>query len=303
MRASLFGEHKLVLQEFLVTESGQRFLAAAAGHAGVEVDLLQKAVAQLPLMDFYAPFREHRRGWRATADVVFVVTLDQNAPEVTGYTVKGSVKTYKLADGVPSEPMLMLHPAEEKFRRVNPQSNAPGAVIEESSDGTISGKYEYRGADGRWKSVELADLPFEVVREIQCPPQGCSASTLSASYSTTSQATSTWMDQARIMFNTEWGDEEVRWTGRGYDDGLHRADGRIFHDANPSRWYTVNQVWLSDFPIDGWRRWIDAEVHEIDPFFDDYQGSASNYNCLNTGQDCTHLVFGSKAEARVSSDR
>lgn len=303
MRASLFGEHKLVLQEFLATESGRRFLAAAAEHPGVEADLLRKAVAQLPPMDFYAPFREHRRSWRATSDVVFVVTLDQNAPEVTGYTAKGRVKTYKLADGIPSEPMLMLHPSEEKFRRVNPQSNAPGAVIEDLSDGTISGKYEYRGADGLWKSIELADLPREVVREMQCPPQGCSASTLSASYSTTStsEATSTWMNNARIKFNTEWGDEEVRWTARGYDSGLYRGDGRIFHNANPSSWYAVNQVWLSDFAFNGWSRWIDTDVYEIDPMFDDYQGSATNYNCLNTGQSCTHLVYGSNAEATVST--
>jgi hypothetical protein len=290
MRASRFGEHKLVLQEFLATEPGQRFLAAAAQRAAVETAVLQDAVGKLPPMDFYAPFREHRRGWRATGDVVFAVTLDQNAPEITGYTVRGASRTYRLADGVPAEPMLMLHPAEEKFRRVNPQADAPGAVIQDAADGQVAGKLVYRGRDGRLTSIELADLPAGVVTETECPRRGCDAAGLSPSYSTastSSTAGSIWMDQARIGFNTEWGDEDVRWRAWAKKSYYPNApwqdpvvtEGMVFHDANPSSWYTVNSLWVSDFVFYPNAQYVDADVYEIDPTFDDYFGAATNYNC------------------------
>jgi hypothetical protein len=169
-------------------------------------------------------------------------------------------------------------------------------VIQDPVDGEISGKYEYRGPDGRWKSIQLADLPGGAVTKVDCPRQGCSATALSASYSTTSAAGSVWMDRARIGFNTEWGDEDVRWTGRGkkgYWPGEPWRDPvvleeRIFHDANPSSWYTVNVTWLPGFVYYPNTQYVDADVYEIDPFFDDYYGFATNYHC---SVSCGYLRF------------
>lgn len=108
MRASVVNEHKLVLQDFVRTANGQNLLTAAAASLKLTPTTFQKTMADLPRMDFYAPFETHRLTWRGTPDVLVATTFGDDAPTVTGYATDGSTVTLQKAQGVPTAPVLIL---------------------------------------------------------------------------------------------------------------------------------------------------------------------------------------------------
>lgn len=138
MRRSLVTEHKLVLQEYLRTPSGEHVVRAAAASARMSPEGFSSLVASMPPMDFYAPFREHRISWRASADVVVGATMDVDHPLLSAYTTTGVGVTLDARDGVPGQHLLILHPAEWKGLRENPQEDVPGEVIQDFADGESS---------------------------------------------------------------------------------------------------------------------------------------------------------------------
>lgn len=135
MRASRLNEHKLVLQDLLNTAGGKKILSAAAARLNVTPASLQRTIANLPRLDFYAPFAAHRLNWRASSDVYVAVTFDGDAPTIVGYGTNGRTVTLSKDQGVPEVPLLILHPAEPTQTRTAPQANTPGDVIQELRDG------------------------------------------------------------------------------------------------------------------------------------------------------------------------
>lgn len=148
MRRSLVTEHKLVLQEYVHTPGGVHLVRAAAAAAGMRSDEFSGLVASLPPMDFYVPFREHRTGWRAGGDVLVGATMDVDRPELAAYTTSGAGVTLDARNGVPAQALLIIHPAEPKSLRENPQHDVPGEVIQDFTDGETSeggGDYHVAG--------------------------------------------------------------------------------------------------------------------------------------------------------------
>jgi hypothetical protein len=130
MRESDLNEHKLVLQEFADTPEGRRLFAAAASALDVSEGRLVEIVKGLPEFDFYAPFAQHRREWRATDDVLVGATPDPENRYLDAYSITGKAITLDHEDGVPSSTLLILHPAERKWREVRPQPPPTGETIE-----------------------------------------------------------------------------------------------------------------------------------------------------------------------------
>jgi Big-like domain-containing protein len=130
MRESDVNEHKLVLQEFADTPEGRRLFAAAASALDVSERRLVEIVKGLPEFDFYAPFARHRREWRATDDVLVGATLDPENRYLDAYSIHGEAIKLDHEDGVPSSPLLILHPGEKKWRRLRPQPPLSGETIE-----------------------------------------------------------------------------------------------------------------------------------------------------------------------------
>lgn len=157
LRASPWTEHKLLLQSFVTTPAGRHLVRAAAEAAGTEPAQIQALVAELPLMDFYVPIRGHRLSWRGTADVSVAATLLHDPEVLTGYRTDGSATIYDLRNGPPTEALLVMHPAERKSRRIRPQADRPGLVIQDADDGELSGTLLWTGADGR---------PYEMDRPV-----------------------------------------------------------------------------------------------------------------------------------------
>lgn len=164
MRGSRVTEHKLVLQEFVGTPEGRLLVAAAAQATGTTSEAVLSRVRALPLMDFYAPYREHRNRWRATADVRVGAALNPEKSAMILYATNGHAVELREPDGVPSRPVLFLIPAERKSLRIDAQPDRPGAVIQDEGDGELSGTLEWVGRDGRVQSVPLAHLSYRNLR-------------------------------------------------------------------------------------------------------------------------------------------
>jgi hypothetical protein len=146
MRDSPWNSHKLRLQEFLVTEQGQALADAAAIAAGESAEQFSDRAAGLPLLDFYVPSREGRKTWRATPGVAIDASLNFE---------DGNVYRFGPGDtGAPGVRML-LHPAESRAMRLNPQPAGLGEVIQSESDGEEAYTLRWVGADG---TVIVKDL-------------------------------------------------------------------------------------------------------------------------------------------------
>jgi hypothetical protein len=145
MQASPWSERKLTLQEFAQTKAGEELMSAAAAGIGMETSRFLALVAGLPAMDFYLPFRTHRRSWRGGAELLVGTTFDGDAPELTVYAGDGSTRVLRLADGTPRQPLLLLQPAERKLRW---------------------GQTQPRGAP----TIESPDAPFVALIE-ECDPE------------------------------------------------------------------------------------------------------------------------------------
>lgn len=158
MRASPVTQHKLVLQEFVLTPAGRHMVEAAAKATGTIPEAVLADVRSLPPMDFYAPYRQHRRTWRATEDVLVGTFLSDEQPAMNLYATDGGATRYFQGDPVPGRPVLFIRPAERKSPRVNAQPNTPGDVIQDANDGELSGTYEWVGRDGKVHTVALAAL-------------------------------------------------------------------------------------------------------------------------------------------------
>ncbi|HEX8359558.1 MAG TPA: hypothetical protein VF613_05600, partial [Longimicrobium sp.] len=101
MRGSPYNEHKLVLQEFAATRAGRRLIESAAQASGTTAHELDGLIAQLPAMDFYAPFQAHRLAWRGGAEVVVGAAMDVDATAFTAYTADGRTVSYRARSGTP----------------------------------------------------------------------------------------------------------------------------------------------------------------------------------------------------------
>jgi hypothetical protein len=162
MRASQVTEHKLVLQEFVGTPAGQALVDATATAMGTTVDAVLTTIRELPALDFYVPSRNSRRTWTGSANVALAIDLDTDLSRVTAFTPSGDPTVYDLAHPTaasnPGSVLFMLHRAEPKARRINPQSRRPDLVIQDENDGEESGVLEIHRPGAPVQRVEFADL-------------------------------------------------------------------------------------------------------------------------------------------------
>ena len=251
MRASRFNEHKLVLQEFLGTPGGQRLLQAAATASGRSEAEMRALVGQLPPMDFYVPFRDQRLVWKGTAEVLVGATLDQDNPRLTAYTRGGTAVALDARDGVPAATILILHPAEPKELRWNPQPSGPGAVIEDANDGQLVGTRKLYRASGDSLVFSLASVEAPTY----LPDEGGSGAT----------SPNDTLYALFPHFGDGWGTAEVELTY--YDTNYKVLGTDRYTDLRQGAWQVKN--------TSIWRRDLIGSIaaKETDAFSDDNWGS------------------------------
>jgi hypothetical protein len=277
MRASPVTEHKLVLQEFITTPSGRRLVEAAARSSGVEIDVIEQLIAELPEMDFYAPYREHRLTWKGTADVVVAGMMDVHAGILPGYTTEGELVTYEVTDRAPARAVLVIHPSERKGRRINPQPAVAGSVIQDADDGEVSGRIVWMSSYGDSTVVDFADMrtgPSDLV--------GISCETClddgggSGGGGSSSPSDTTILNQFKIYFDDGVGSAEIEFYSKiCWETGDCSGEYKIrYEGVDKEKWYSVYDPMLWHRVKEGSADYINTRLIETDAFSDDDKGSA-----------------------------
>ncbi len=133
MKASQFSEHKLVLQEFAGTPAGARVIRAMAAAGKVDESVVRGWMQQLPSMDLYVPFVEHRRSWTGTGDLVVAANMDVDDTRFTGFAPDGTRAQFDSREGTPKPAVIFMHPAEDKAERDVAAENGARRTIEDPS--------------------------------------------------------------------------------------------------------------------------------------------------------------------------
>ena len=107
-------DHKLSIRRYLHSSDGFELLSELAVTRRSDAAAVATLVDNLPELDFYVPFGEHRRTWRGTDDVLVAVAVDFDAPEIQAYAVDGSRRTIRLKDARFGPPVIILHAAERR---------------------------------------------------------------------------------------------------------------------------------------------------------------------------------------------
>lgn len=212
MRASEMNEHKLVLQDFVSTYAARNIIATAASTLRVSPGGFQKLVAGLPRLDLYLPFTEHRLTWQGTPDIVVAFVTDGGAATIDAVGVDGSVTTLRRDAGVPTVPLLVMHPEERKLRREHPQADVRGRVVQDANDGVSASAYIPPGVAENdvtaWLSANR--------------PVGAAATTASQS----SQTSAVYINHFNIQEGDGWfGDSEIQFHSVSIDPPLYYWEG------------------------------------------------------------------------------
>jgi hypothetical protein len=261
LRRSPLTEHKLVLQEFVRSRAGEHVLRAAATATGQSAEALAARINALPAMDFYAPFREHRITWRASGDVLVGVTMDPDRMELEAFSTAGASVSLDARDGVPAAALLILHPAEPKGLRENPQPDVAGEVIQDFVDGETSGGWS-GGAEGG------------ITTASDCDPYARTCFNVGGGG--TSNSDTTFVDFIELdHWDDGWGSAEIelkatyyRYSGTQVTTGSMRREGLYWNTP----YYIHDKLILREIP-QGSGDYINVRVIELDAFFNDDQGN------------------------------
>lgn len=159
MRASLLVEHRVAFRSYLESPGGARMLASMAHAMDTEPAAVLSALVRLPDLDFYVPSREDRRSWQASDNLIVAGALRlPRDGRLVGFTPAGTVVPVAFEKRRPGVVVFHVTPAQERFRRVDPQSPLPGRVIEDADDGTYGGRFTWTPAGGESVAIELADM-------------------------------------------------------------------------------------------------------------------------------------------------
>lgn len=285
MRASPLTEHKLVLQEYLSTVAGARLIQAAAIAVGIAPGEIHRLVAQLPEMDLYLPYRNHRLTWRASGDVVFTAVTDVDSPRFEGYRTDGSAVLYRTADGTPEEVLVMIHPAEVKGRRVGAQPATPGEVVQDSDDGEWSGRITWVDhRTGKSRTIELADLvgaqggmTASLSMTEECDPDTAIVPCDEDHPGTSPKpADTTRLDYFKIFFNDGAGSSEIEYRAEYYNVNAQQVTTATLRieGVEEDRGYFPRLPLIHDRIREGSNEWIYVKLFETDAFSDDEKGDA-----------------------------
>ena len=215
MRDSPWDVHQISLREYLESPAGGVLLAAAALAAGEAPGTFAARVRALPDLDFYVPSREQRKTWTGAGSVVLAAALDPEDGEVFGFGPDGRSVAEPLRAEAAGHTVMLLHPAEPRGRRNQPQSAGVGSVIQTARDGEQAVRLRWIGADGTETELEVAEA---------APGR---SSTGPRRNSATVHGDSTYIDYLSINFSDPGNDAEITVYAKFYaPDGSYLGEYR-----------------------------------------------------------------------------
>lgn len=136
LRSSPFSEHKLVLQEALQADLGDRMRVALASHPGAW-ETLSAAVHSLPNLQVYAPRAEQRTSWTYEEPVIIVgAKLGHPAPLIAFDQDGRQLDVNQMPESLPGL-LLLVEPVEPMYTRLLPRSVRPSLRIQPAGESQI----------------------------------------------------------------------------------------------------------------------------------------------------------------------
>ena len=156
MSESPYVEHKLRLDEFVITPRGKRLAALAGRTLGTDVSGFAAAVGSLPKLDFYVPRRSDRTTWSGKDNVVVSAVMAEDQAPSQAYSVRGETLSYDLKGS--GTIAFLLAPAEARNYRFDARSTG-GTTIQhpdEQPGGGVIRRFDRYGK--LIEEVQLAEL-------------------------------------------------------------------------------------------------------------------------------------------------
>lgn len=151
----------------MATPAGQQLLAASAAATGTTPAQLSQVISALPPLDLYVPSKEDRLSWQGTANVMISVALEPDRSLLAGSDPKGNNVAVSGSTKSQNRPVvILLYPSEPKGRRLNPQPDVPGSVIQDADDGEIAVEWIEISADGSTASNTSSLEPYSSVQPL-----------------------------------------------------------------------------------------------------------------------------------------
>ena len=247
MRDSPWDVHQVSLQELVAGPAGAGLLTAAAAAAGESTDEFRARLNNLPDLDFYMPSRAQRRTWRGTAGVVVGGSVDAESGSVFAFGQNGEALPNALGAEDGNRPLLLIHPAEPRGRRNQPQPAGVGDVIQSAADGDLATQYTWTDASGRTTVINPAEVTGD-------------------SFSTASYGDSTYIDHAYFDTNDSGNDLELTFYAKFYrPDGSYLGQWTYSNYSFPMRepWNKHQPLLLPVLP-DSSAAYIELRVREED---------------------------------------
>lgn len=218
MRDSPWDEHQLDLHEFLETDRGQMVAQVAIEGLDIPFDRFADAIRSLPAMDFYVPYRDHRRTWTGARPVTVVAALNSDDGPFLGFDHTGHRIDPPSSRPIPVVPVVGLYPAERRIRRQESAlQDASQEVIEGPSEDT-PGVFSWIEPDGTVLTSTYDDVISGRDPRFQVANMSLSSSMVPAD--------TTFLDRVEIFFCDGAGDVELRLEAEFYhEDGTLDGTG------------------------------------------------------------------------------
>jgi len=171
-RASMFSEHKLVLQDYLNTQGGTRLLASIR-NAGVDDQEFWERVRTLPRTQFYLPARVQRETWTGGPDLLVISNFTPSSHSIA-YAPSGAARAINLRrrERLLEATYLVLQHAEPMYQRITGPSLSRGSTVQDRSESDVGGILVTKDRAGRTigtMPIMLGRLAFSDEQD-PCPP-------------------------------------------------------------------------------------------------------------------------------------
>jgi hypothetical protein len=277
MRASRYTDHKLELREFTATPAGERLLQAASQALGTSHSEFSAALASLPAMDFYAPFRTHRQTWKSTDDIVVTYSGSDEFSSLSGFATDGTQLSFNVRTGTPSRPLLVIHPAEKKTVRLEQASKGAGAVIQDVGEDNIGIALVQDPTQPR-ANLEPVDCGPDAITPCDGSGDGGSGGFGGGTYS--GPTDTTFVDYLQVNYDDGCGScsVEVELRAKYYENGV-QVDARTYRITGVYKFddYWPHQPLIFRRIQEGSSAYIRIHVVETDTWSDDDKGTRDFY--------------------------
>lgn len=158
LKNSPYSEHKIVIQDLILSPDGSPLLAALAEVRGSTVEEVKAGLLGTRSLDLYIPNAAHRERWTGTEALIVADAREYADGRLPVWGPTGIAATIDPRKGTTPEILLLIQPSEVKAFRVALYSERPAAGVQALGESQEGGLVIRAGVDGLPDTIQLAEL-------------------------------------------------------------------------------------------------------------------------------------------------